>query len=485
MINNKQVKWHVRELLEATGGTLVAGPETGIFAGICIDSRIIRNDQVFLAIRGERYDGHAFIPKLMEAGIKGFVVDRPPDDSQQLVSWAAAGGCCIVVADTIRTLGDLAAFHRRRMGIPVAAITGSNGKTTTREMAVSVVSLERHTLSTQGNFNNEIGLPLTLLRLDHSHQAAVVELGMNHPGEIDRLAAISLPDIGLITNIGPAHLEGMRDIERVMAAKAEMLSHVKPEGMVVLNGDDAFAARLGAMAQNRVLYFGMGTDPAVRLDVRAESVRQKGVRTEFTLVLPDERIAVALNAPGQYMIANALAAAAVGHALGLSGVHIRKGLADFRPVPGRMAHCVTSRGINLIDDAYNANPASMKAAIDALAVLKGSQRAILVAGDMLELGEGAAAFHYEVGKEAAVRGIDRLYASGAFAGDIVKGAISAGMAANAIFVGSKAEIIDQLVRDPAPGDWVLVKGSRSTGMDQIARHLLQYDKQAAAERGRP
>lgn len=482
---DKQVKWHVSELVEATGGTLVAGPETGMFAGICIDSRIIRDDQVFVAIRGERYDGHAFIPKLMEAGIKGIVVDRPPDDRQQLVTWAQEGGCCIMVVDTTRALGDLAAFHRRRMGIPLAAITGSNGKTTTREMAASVVSLEQHTLSTQGNFNNEIGVPLTLLRLDHSHQAAVVELGMNHPGEIDRLAAISLPDIGVITNIGPAHLEGMGDIERVMAAKAEMLSHVRSEGTVVLNGDDVFAARLGAMAQSRVLYFGMGPSPEVRLDVRAESVQQKGVGTEFELVLPDARIAVALNAPGQYMIANALAAAAVGYALGLSGESIRKGLAGFRPVPGRMAHSVTSRGINLVDDAYNANPASMKAAIDALAVLKGSHRAVLVAGDMLELGEGAADFHYEVGQAAAVRGIDRLYVSGAFAGDMAKGAISAGMDGNAVFEGSKAEIIDKLTRDTAPGDWVLVKGSRSTGMDMIARHLLQHDKQAAEERGRP
>ncbi len=482
---DKQVKWHVSELLEATGGTLVAGPETGLFAGICIDSRIIREDQVFLAIRGERYDGHAFIPELMEGGIKGIVVDRPPDDRQRLVRWAQDGGCCILVADTTRALGDLAAFHRRRMAVPLAAITGSNGKTTTREMTASILSLERDTLATKGNFNNEIGLPLTLLRLDPSHQAAVVELGMNHPGEIDRLAAISLPDIGVITNIGPAHLEGMRDIERVMSAKAEMLPHVKPEGTVVLNGNDAFAGRLGAMARNRVLYFGMGKRSEVRLDVRAEAVRQMGVRTEFELVLPDARIAVALNAPGQYMIANALAAAAVGYALGLSGESIREGLANFRAVPGRMTHCVTRRGVNLVDDAYNANPASMKAAIDALTVLKGSHRALLVAGDMLELGEGAAAFHYEVGREAAVRGIDRLYASGAFAGDIVEGAIGAGMDADAVFEGSKAEIIARLARDPAPGDWVLVKGSRSTGMDVVVRHLLEQDKQAAAEKDRP
>jgi len=476
---DKQINWHINDLLEATGGTLMAGPTSGGFAGICIDSRIIRNDQVFIAIKGQRYDGHAFIPKLMAAGIRGIVVDRPPADHQQLVKWARDGGCCIMVADTTRALGDLAAFHRRRMGVSLAAITGSNGKTSTRELAASVVRLEQHTLSTQGNFNNEIGLPLTLLRLEQSHEAAVVELGMNHPGEIGRLAEISLPDVGVITNIGPAHLEGMRDIDRVMAAKAELLEHIKPKGTVILNGDDPFAGRLAGLAKTRVIYFGLGGNSDVRLDVRAEAVRQNGVRSDFELVLPDSRITATLNAPGPYMLANALAAAAVGHVLGVSKERIRKGIAQFQPVPGRMAHCVTSRGVNVVDDAYNANPASMKAAIEALASLKGRHRAMLVAGDMLELGETAAALHYEVGQAAAVAGIDRLYVSGTFAGDFAGGAINAGMDKTAVFEGSKAAIKEKLARDLEAGDWVLVKGSRSTAMEQIVQHLLQRDQQAA------
>jgi len=471
--------WHIEQLLEATGGKLVAGPMAAEFAGIGIDSRIIPKDHLFVAIRGAKYDGHAFAPELMAGGIKGIMIHQPLPDREQLIDWSEAGGCCIMVADTTRALGDLAAFQRQRAGIPVVAITGSNGKTTSKELIASIVSQERVTLSTQGNLNNEIGLPLTLFRLSRAHEAAVVELGMNHPGEIRRLGEISRPDIGVITNIGPAHLEGLKDIEHVMAAKAELLEHIPADGTAVLNADDAFGRRLGAMANSRIIYFGW----AEHADVRAEAIRQAGMMTEFNLVLPEGQIPVTLHAPGKYMLANALAAAAAGYAAGISREAIKAGIEAFRPVAGRMAHTETRTGVHIIDDAYNANPGSMKAAIDALTALKGEHRALLVAGDMLELGDSAAELHTAIGRAAAAGGIDRLYLTGTFAQDMADGALSGGMPADAVFVGGKSQILEKLSEALNPGDWVLVKGSRSTGMEQIVQMLLHQESSKAGRMG--
>ena len=472
-------KWTIDDLLEASGGSLVAGPTTGGFDGISIDSRTIQKDQVFVAIKGARYDGHAFVPQLMDSGIKGIIVESPVPQRQKLVKWAQDGGCCILVADTTRALGDLAAFHRRRMGIPVVAITGSNGKTTTKEMAAAVVATERNTLATTGNLNNEIGLPLTLLRLDSSHETAVVELGMNHPGEIDRLGEISQPDVGVITNIGPAHLEGLKDTDHVMAAKAELLAHIRPEGSVLLNADDPYNARLRKMSRSRVMQFGFSENAGCR----ARNLRQQELATEFELVLPDAALPVRLPVPGRFMVANALAAAAVGHTLGIANAHIRAGLEGFRPVRGRMAHTLTPEGIHVVDDAYNANPGSMKAAVETLVGLKGDGRGLLIAGDMLELGPDAASFHYEAGRFAAARGVDGLYVSGDFAEDYVRGARAGGMDAACAVAASHEEILKQLRRALAPGDWVLVKGSHSTGMDRIVEHIIGRGTRSGGGRG--
>ncbi|MFO7839285.1 MAG: UDP-N-acetylmuramoyl-tripeptide--D-alanyl-D-alanine ligase [Desulfosalsimonadaceae bacterium] len=473
----KRDNWHINDLLAATGGALVAGSPEGVFSGICIDSRVISRDQVFVAVKGERYDGHAFIPKLMNTGIKGLIVEDVPPDHGMLVQWARSGGCCILVDDTIQALGELASFHRRRLEVQVAAITGSNGKTTTKELVAAILGRERNIIFTRGNLNNEIGLPLTLLRLDCTHRTAIVELGMNHPGEIRGLAEISEPDVGVITNIGPAHLEGVRGVDQVMAAKAELFEHVRPSGTVVLNADDAYAERLSRKTQNRICWFGF----SAKAHVRAESVEQRGTASAFELILPGCSVAVALQVPGRHMVSNALAAAGTAYVLGVSGEAVKAGLESFRPLGGRMAHNLTARGIHVIDDAYNANPASMKAAIEVLTAARAGGRTFLVAGDMLELGEGAAALHYEAGRQAALMGVDHLLTSGDFAGDFAGGARAGGMDAGVVFAGSKDEIFNRLCRELAPGDWVLVKGSRSTGMDEIAKALVQREPFSTTE----
>ncbi|MFW5901744.1 MAG: UDP-N-acetylmuramoyl-tripeptide--D-alanyl-D-alanine ligase, partial [Thermodesulfobacteriota bacterium] len=297
--------------------------------------------------------------------------------------------------------------------------------------------------------------------------------------EIDRLGAISQPDVGVITNIGPAHLEGLKDTDHVMAAKAELLAHIRPEGSVLLNADDPYTGKLRQMCRSRVQQFGFSETAGCR----ARNLRQQQWATEFELVLPDAALEVRLPVPGRSMVANALAAAAVGHTLGISNLHIRDGLEGFRPVKGRMAHTLSAEGIHVVDDAYNANPGSMKAAVETLVASKGEGRGFLVAGDMLELGPAAASFHYEAGCYAAERGVDALYVSGDFAADYVRGATAGGMDADRAVAADQEELLKQLRKELAPGDWVLVKGSHSTGMDRIVQHIIGRETRSSGGRG--
>jgi UDP-N-acetylmuramoyl-tripeptide--D-alanyl-D-alanine ligase len=337
-------------------------------------------------------------------------------------------------------------------------------------MIAAVLSRKHAVLTPEGNLNNEIGLPLTLLRLSTAHAWGVVELGMNHPGEIGYLAGICLPDIGIITNIGPAHLEGVGSLEGVMRAKGELLEKLGSERTAVLNGDDPLTLRLAKERKGGVLLFGESREA----DVRAEAVRTEGAGSRFTLRLPGEAIEVALSVPGRFTVVNALAAAAVGHLAGLSGSEIREGLRLFRGVKGRLNLIEIENGVHLIDDTYNANPGSMKAAISTLRSLKRDGRAILVAGDMRELGEASAAFHREIGGAAARSGIDRLYGAGDFAADLAFGAREANLAEDRIFIGGREAILEHLKSHLEAGDWVLVKGSRAMGMESIVQGLREW-----------
>jgi len=403
-------------------------------------------------------------------GIRGFMVAEGQMENVPWRRWSGNGIFCVAVPDTTAALGALAAFNRTRAGIRVAAVTGSNGKTTTRSMTAAVIGKRYQTLATAGNFNNEIGLPLTLLKLEADHEWAVLELGMNHAGEIRRLAGICRPDIGIITNIGPAHLKDLGSLEGVAAAKGELLDEMDAGATAILNADDPLCKRLGENRPFSVVRFGV--TPGA--DIAAGDMKTSAEGISFILKFPGVEMPVHLGIPGRFMVMNALAAAAAGWVAGVSPEEIVHGVENFRPVTGRMGVIKTRKGVFLIDDTYNANPHSMRAAIDALATLRSGRRAIVVLGDMFELGATAEVLHRAVGEWAAESGVTRLYAVGDFASAYLDGALSKGMAVKDAFSGTKVQVIENLKRFLGPGDWVLFKGSRGMAMETILAEIRNW-----------
>lgn len=469
------MQWTIDHILSATNGALLYAPPEASFTGVGIDSRTVGTDQLFVAIRGERHDGHTFVSQVVAAGGRGLVIESGSGTPFQHDRWRELGVACIEVKDTTRALGALAAFQRQRETIPVVAITGSNGKTSTRQMAALVVGRRYNALTTRGNFNNEIGLPLTLFQLSPAHEAAVLELGMNHCGEIRRLGAICRPTVGVITNVGPAHLEFLGTLEGVARAKGELIPQIDPAGTVILNRDDPYVAPLADAAGCNVIFF--GSDPGAQ--VRAEAIAETDRGVDFDLVLPNARRAIALKTPGRFMVANALAAAAVGHVLGLEAEEIKAGLEAFQPVEGRLKVVQTARGVTIIDDTYNANPDSMAAAFDTLASLRKGRAGVIVLGDMFELGDAAERLHRDVGRRAAQTGPTRLYACGEFARAVAEGARSAGMDAACIVTEEKEAIAADLTERLTAGDWLLVKGSRGMAMETVVAAVKAWADETA------
>ena len=464
------MQWTTDEILVATTGEWVCGNRNARFSGIAIDSRSISITEFFIAIRGEIHDGHRFCVDVVQSGVKGLLIDSHAIGDLPIEEWRQKGITCIGVEDTTRALGDLAAYHRCRFPVSVVGITGSSGKTTTRSMTSDILCRRFNVLSTVGNFNNHIGLPLTLLHLEKEHEWAVLELGMNHPGEIDRLSEICKPDIGVITTIGTAHLENFASPDGILLAKAEIFSHLHPEGRAILNMDDPKLVELSRLLSVPVIFYGM--NPGAR--VRGRQVETRSTGTSFFLDLPEETVEVRLPAPGVFMASNALAAATVGFSLGLSGDEIKAALEKFKPVKGRMNVIETARRIHFVDDTYNANPVSMAAAIQALQKIKDGHRGILVVGDMLELGKESAELHRKVGEIAQIAGMAALYVTGRFASDVVQGAVSMGMDPGRIFVGDRQAICEQLKCSLKKEDWVLIKGSRAMGMEKIVHDITRW-----------
>lgn len=463
----KPEPWRTADLLTATGGELISGETSTAFSGIGIDSRRIQPGELFLAIRGEKHDGHGFVRQIVAQGTRGVILERGRVSDADTRLWREQGVVAIAVDDTTRALGQVAAHRRNTSEIRVVGITGSNGKTSTREMVAAMVRQNHPTLTPRANFNNEIGLPLTLLQLSPLHRWAVMELGMNHPGEIGRLAAICRPDIGVITNIGPAHLEGVGSVEGVMRAKGELLDYIKPDGIAILNADDSHARRLAGSHQGNLCLFGLSADASVR--ARDRELSPQGVK--FTLTCEKGEIDIRLKVHGTFMVMNALAAAAVGLCSDFSLGEIRRGLERFQPVKGRLNLAELSHGIHLIDDTYNANPASMAAALETLNRLRREHRGVAVLGDMLELGDHSTRLHEELGFTAGNSGVAKLYSAGVHAEDVARGARTAGLDSACIFTGTKKEILEDLQRWLKPGDWILVKGSRGMAMEEVVHGL--------------
>jgi UDP-N-acetylmuramoyl-tripeptide--D-alanyl-D-alanine ligase len=462
--------FELAEVLAATGGELVALGTHTRFPGVTTDSRRLRPGELFVAIRGETHDGHDFLAEAAARGAGGLVIER---------SHAERSLACgvITVRDTLAALGDLAAFHRRRHRPRVIAVTGSNGKTTTKEMLAAI--LERalgrgEVLRTLGTQNNLVGLPLTLLRLA-AENAAILELGMNGPGEIWRLAEIAEPDVGVITCVAPAHLEGLGSIHGVAEAKAELYRRLRPSATAVVNADDPLVTASAQAFPGRKIAFGAAGEGTPIPAVGARAIRDHGLDgTEFQLVVERQEVPVRLAVPGRHNVSNALAAAAAAHALGVDIKTLQAGLEAFQPPGMRMEVTQLPTGVTVLNDAYNANPASMAAALRTLAASRGRRR-VAALGEMRELGAEAARAHRELGAAAAATRLDALFLLGAHADEARAGAEAAGMSAECIVVAaSHPELASRLRAYCRAGDLLLLKGSRGAAMEEVLR-LLQAE----------
>lgn len=463
----------IGDVVRWTGGALVTGPEVGSFTGVTIDSRRVEAGVLFLAVRGPNHDAHDFLVAAAAQGATGLVVEREAFARRSDRDRIPDGVTVIAVEETTRALADLAAGHRRRFGGPLIAITGSNGKTTTKEMCAEILSVRAPCLKTEGNLNNQFGLPLTLLRLEDGHRAAVVEIGMNHAGEIAPLAAVAAPTIGIVTNVGTAHIEYLGSQDAIACEKGALFEALGPDAIAVANVDDARV--VAQLARTRARRLGFGRSAAAEVRAEAETRLSDG-GVAFDLVTPSGRARVHVHAVGTVLVINALAAAAGALAAGASLADVVSGLARYRAPAGRMQRISLPGGVVVLNDSYNANPQSMEVALRSLAELKGAGRGIAVLGDMGELGPLAPAAHGAVGRLVAELGIERLFALGDFAGDVVTGALAAGMPAQAVLASRDAADTAPAIRAAlTAGDTVLVKGSRSMAMERIVHALAQPD----------
>jgi UDP-N-acetylmuramoyl-tripeptide--D-alanyl-D-alanine ligase len=453
------------ELARWTGGRTVRGAPGLALRGVSTDTRTLGDpDLLFVAIRGPNHDAHEHLTAALDAGAGALLVER----EDALPESAAAA---VVVDDTTRALGDLAAGHRSRFSGPVVGITGSNGKTSTKELCAAILERTGPCLRNRGNLNNLYGLPLTLLARESEHSTLVVELGTNQPGEIARLAEIARPTVGVITNVGTAHIEFLGSRDGIAHEKGSLLEALPADGVAVLNADDARVMAQRARTPATVRTFGLDASA----DVRAERLRRLDTGGfAFELVAPEGRCAIELRLLGDPAVCNALAAAAAALAAGANLEAVATGLAGAKAVGGRMQPLALAGGAIVVDDSYNANPQSTEAALRSLALLKGAGRGLAALGDMGELGDSAEDAHTEAGALAARLGLDFLFAVGAYGKALARGALGAGMAPDRVMVFADAEAaavaIDERLR---PRDWVLVKGSRAMRMERIVQALVR------------
>ncbi|HOO27085.1 MAG TPA: UDP-N-acetylmuramoyl-tripeptide--D-alanyl-D-alanine ligase [Lachnospiraceae bacterium] len=433
-------------------------------ASVVIDSRKAEPDCIFIATKGERVDGHSFIPQVLKAGALGIVCEQEPA--------AGTDGCFIVVQDSFQALKDIAQYYRSVLPVKTVGITGSVGKTSTKEMIASVLSKRFFIWKTAGNFNNEVGVPLTIFGIREEHEIAVLEMGISDFGEMDRLSRIVRPDVCVMTNIGPCHLENLKSLDGVLKAKSEIFHFMDPDGTVCINGDDEKLKTIREVNKKPPVCFGRGMEN----DVYATDLVSHGLEgTSCTIHTKAGVFDVKIPLPGSHMADNALAAAAVGLVFSMTPDEIKRGIESVEGMSGR-SHLIRTENYLLVDDCYNANPKAMQAAIDLLSQAEGRKVAIL--GDMFELGEDSDQLHAKTGRYAAVHAVDVLLCVGTQSKYMYEAAtaIAAGNDMQLYYYESREELLEKLRKEALlqKGDTILIKASHGMGFEKVVEFLQTY-----------
>lgn len=457
-------QWLLDELARASRAELRGGELPEFIEAVGTDSRSLPPKSLFVALRGEHFDGHQFLEQAVDARCHALMVDHA--GASQLPKSTPA----LVVEDTLYAYGELAAYHRRQVARPVAVVTGSNGKTTTKELIAAALSSRGTVHKTAGNFNNLVGLPKTLLDWQNSAWVTVAELGMNVPREIERLTQIAAPRVGLITNVTGAHLEGLGSVEGVARAKGELFENLPPGAVGVVNLDDPLIESicLPLLGSRPRLTFGYDERADIRI-LGHETSPQGG---KILLAIQGHSFEMFVPLFGAHQASNVAGAVAVALALGSSPESIQEGISSVQ-VPGGRCRVFKCSGLNIVDDSYNANPSSMAVAFATVADLAGEQRRVAALGSMFELGNNSAKLHYNVGKDAALSGIAEIFALGPWASDLAAGAEAGGATAHAFL--EFEQLSSKLLESLDHGEWLLVKGSRGMRMERVFDELQTRD----------
>lgn len=445
----------IEEIERACGAQLLKRGREPSMDGVSTDTRTIETGNLFLALKGENFDGHAFLKKACEDGASGVILS-----DASFAAEVPSDVSAFLVKDTKKALENLAHFHRMRFHVPVIGITGSNGKTTTKDMTTALLSSRFHVCATQKNFNNEIGLSMTLLSMTKETEVCVVEMGMRGFGQIAELCAIASPTIGIVTNVGTSHIGILGSQENIAKAKAELIEALPKDGTAILNGDDPFVKAMGDSFEGRVISYGL----AGRYTVRGTDARYEASQTQFICTSFDEAFRVKLHLLGVHNVYDALAAIAAARVLGVDSRKIQRAFADFHPI-GQRQTLLTIAGISVMDDSYNANPLSMEMAFGSLMQIPASHH-YLVLGDMGELGEMEEALHQETGKKAAAMGFDGLITVGPLSRHLASAAKEGGMT-SVFSYDTCEEAAEKLAALAKAGDAVLVKGSHYMHMEKV------------------
>lgn len=449
------MKMMLSEIAPCVQGELV-GDDLAV-SSVSIDTRAIKPGQLYVAIKGHNFDGNDFVADAERAGAAAAMVHQG----------VTASVPHIEVGDTRLALAELAGAWRKKTSVSLVGITGSNGKTTVKEMVAAILSVDGETLFTQGNLNNDIGVPLTLLRLNEQHRYAVIEMGANHPGEIAYTSRYAQADAAIITNVGPAHIEGFGSVEGVAKAKGEIIQTLRPNGVAVLNRDDAYFDYWRELAGARkIISFGLHSNADVRAHSIATDIVDHAFVTRFNLLTDAGELAIQLKLAGKHNVVNALAATAACLALGMELQQIKQGLENVKPVTGRLQPLVSRLGNIVIDDTYNANSASLKAGLDVLANC--GDKCWLVLGAFGELGPESPKIHRQMGEMIKASGVERLFATGGDARNTVNA-----FGVGAAFFDNQNELIDALKQELTGDEAILIKGSRSQRMENVAAALVE------------